>query len=517
MRKRSFWARVRDYVWTGRNRRWTALRKAQERKLTLEPLEDRRLLTATPISLVVAPNPAVYGQTVTAIAGLPAGATGTVSFYDGDTSLGSGSVGATTEPAMQFDGTSGYVNLGQNFKFTASTAFSVSFWIDSTNTAQQMIVGKGQGFVDHTSPGWTVFSAYGYLYFQLNGGTSFGVTELQARKISTLICTGGWQHVVVTYDGTDTASGVKMYVNDVEKSVGSDSDDLSWNDITNNDDATIGATPVGTGLLSGKLQEVAIFSGALSSTDVYSLYNSGAGDYGDSGVGGLLADYGGDIKDDSAAADLSGNGYNGMARGGVTATAGHVAATEASLTTSSLSVGLHVIEADYSGNDPSASATAIVNVINPSATTLTPPEDPVAQGSAVNLTATIDGEGAGTPTGVVKFLSDSVYVGAAVLDSTGVGTLNTTELPVGTHSITAEYEGDANFAGSSADQHGNRCPPRGRSRGDGEHQHAGRGPVGYAGGAAARRGHRQRAVHGRRNIIGDPVPLQPGPDLYAWP
>ena len=128
---------------------------------------------------------------------------------------------------------------------------------------------------------------------------------------------------------------------------------------------------------------------------------------------------GGDIKDGGAAADISGNGINGMIKGGVTATTGQVAEAEASITNSSLAVGIHVIEADYAGEgDYAAAATTAMSTSSiplplrfPSPTTIG------ARRGAVTFTATVDGEDAGTPTGVVNFYGPDSF--AMIFPSTG--------------------------------------------------------------------------------------------------
>ncbi len=206
--------------------------------MSFEPLEQRSLLS---VSLAVTPNPAVYGQPVTEIASLPAGTTGSVSFNDGTTVIGTATLQPAAGPALQFDGTSGYVDLGSSdaFNFQANEKFSVSFWINSTNTNQQMIVGKGQGFLGHNSPGWTVFSAYGFLYFQLNAGVEFQSDELQAWDLGTPICDGAWHHVTVTYDGSKTASATHFYIDGAGQTLGTDSDNLWANAVHSHVDATI--------------------------------------------------------------------------------------------------------------------------------------------------------------------------------------------------------------------------------------------------------------------------------------
>lgn len=67
------------------------------------------------------------------------------------------------------------------------------------------------------------------------------------------------------------------------------------------------------------------------------------------------------------------------------------------------------------------------------------PAQPVAQGTSVTLTATVDGGDEGVPTGSVEFKRGSTSIGSATLNGTGVATLATTALPAGTNSLTATY------------------------------------------------------------------------------
>ncbi len=69
---------------------------------------------------------------------------------------------------------------------------------------------------------------------------------------------------------------------------------------------------------------------------------------------------------------------------------------------------------------------------------------------SVKLTASITPKGGGTPKGgTVTFLSDGVSVGTAVATTRNT-VLTTTNLPVGTHTISAQYSGDAVTAPSTA-------------------------------------------------------------------
>ncbi len=76
---------------------------------------------------------------------------------------------------------------------------------------------------------------------------------------------------------------------------------------------------------------------------------------------------------------------------------------------------------------------------------------PSGYGHTVRFTATVSaaGLGAGTPTGTVTFSDGSTSIGTGSVSS-GLATFPTATLPVGTHTITASYGGDASFNTSTS-------------------------------------------------------------------
>src|SRR5581483_2539702 len=75
-----------------------------------------------------------------------------------------------------------------------------------------------------------------------------------------------------------------------------------------------------------------------------------------------------------------------------------------------------------------------------------------AFGQSVMLTATVSvtAPGAGTPTGNVNFMDGATLLQSVAVNGGGVATLTLSSLTVATHSITAVYVGDTNFAGSTS-------------------------------------------------------------------
>lgn len=128
---------------------------------------------------------------------------------------------------------------------------------------------------------------------------------------------------------------------------------------------------------------------------------------------------------------------------------------EASVTMTNLRPGNHDVQATYNGNaDFATSSSAVLtHGVNRADTTIslqTSNADAVA-GEPLTFTADVDvvGPGAGNPTGTVVFSADGVPIGDPVPLNNGTATSSAHGLDAGTHTITANYEGDGDFAGAS--------------------------------------------------------------------
>jgi len=75
---------------------------------------------------------------------------------------------------------------------------------------------------------------------------------------------------------------------------------------------------------------------------------------------------------------------------------------------------------------------------------LTSSANPSVLGQTIRLTATVFPNNPTRPTGTVQFKEGSVVFATAPLVD-GVATLDISSITVGTHTITAQYLGDANF------------------------------------------------------------------------
>ncbi|MDH4352145.1 MAG: Ig-like domain-containing protein, partial [Gemmatimonadota bacterium] len=160
---------------------------------------------------------------------------------------------------------------------------------------------------------------------------------------------------------------------------------------------------------------------------------------------------------------------DGVNLGGVVALNGIGQAT--SPATTGLAAGTRVITAEFVGSTNFAASTGTLaggQVVNPAATAtgVTSAANPSLFGESVTFTATVTAvaPGSGIPTGTVQFKADGVDLGGPVaLNGSGQATSPaTSSLAVGTHVITAEYAGSANFVQStgtlSPDQTVNSAP-----------------------------------------------------------
>jgi Bacterial Ig-like domain (group 3)/FG-GAP-like repeat len=130
----------------------------------------------------------------------------------------------------------------------------------------------------------------------------------------------------------------------------------------------------------------------------------------------------------------------------------------AQYSTSSLSVSTHSITAQYSGdsNFSASTSNAVSQVVNAASkasttTTVVSSLNPSTSGQSVQFTATVTSQTAGTPTGTATFFDGNTQLGSAVtLNGSAAAQYSTSSLSTGSHSITAQYSGDSNFAASTS-------------------------------------------------------------------
>ena len=129
--------------------------------------------------------------------------------------------------------------------------------------------------------------------------------------------------------------------------------------------------------------------------------------------------------------------------------------TTASFSETLLSGGTHSINAVYSGDGNftgSTSPTISITVSAGASTTVLAPLSPVTYGAPVTLQATMSSTVQGVPfTGSVQFFDGSASLGSGTVSSNNKATLAVSPaLGAGTHSLTAVFSGNANYATSTS-------------------------------------------------------------------
>ena len=93
-------------------------------------------------------------------------------------------------------------------------------------------------------------------------------------------------------------------------------------------------------------------------------------------------------------------------------------------------------------------ASIVSNKATPTVT-LTSSANPALTQNAVTMTVNVS-SAASKPTGTVTFYNGATALGSAVALSSGMATIVTSSLPIGSDSLTAVYSGDSSFSGASS-------------------------------------------------------------------
>ena len=377
---------------------------------------------ATTTALVSSANPSAFGQpvTFTATVSSPAGIpTGTVTFLDGASSLGTGTLDSSgmatlTTASLAVGAHSITAPYGGDANFNPSSSSPLAQTVNkgattvtSISSANPSVFGQGVIFsaaVAPAAPG--AGSLTGTITFQ-DGATSLGtsgITNGQASFTTSSLAVGS-HSVTAVYNGDGNFNGASSapVTQAVNKAASSTSVASSANPAAFAQPVTFTATVA------------AVAPGAGTPT--------GAVDFLDGGT----------------------------ALGTASLTGG-----QATFTSSSLSIASHSITAVYVGDgnfNGSTSAPLTETVTNTTAlVTLSSSPNPSLLNQPVVLTAKVAAvpPAVGTPTGTVAFRDGATALGTAALSSSGVATLTLSTLAVGSHSLTAVYSGDADFSGATS-------------------------------------------------------------------
>ena len=177
-----------------------------------------------------------------------------------DTSISYSSSYGKINQGASFNGSSSRIAIAHNSVFNITSAITLLAWIKTTSTGGNQILCK----YDDS------------FYFAVNGSTfNSGKIQMYLNNVSSGWLTGGtvndgnWHFVVGTYDG----STIKLYIDGSLSTSVSASGSIQ----TGSNPVEIGTRTAISYYFNGDIDEIGIWSRALSSTEVSELYNSGAG------------------------------------------------------------------------------------------------------------------------------------------------------------------------------------------------------------------------------------------------
>jgi len=186
--------------------------------------------------------------------------------YLGGVTLGqAGAIANDPNTAPSLNGTDSYVKVNSSPSLSMATAVTEEAWVKrSRSGVWQVVLGKaanGQSKLENYSL-WLNTSNKAQAFFG-NGTTYASVT-------STVALDTNWHYLVVTYDN----ASAKLYLDGQLNASSSSSVQLT----PNSDPLYIGRSTGTTAFFGGQIDEVAVYSTALSATRVQAHYAKGAAD-----------------------------------------------------------------------------------------------------------------------------------------------------------------------------------------------------------------------------------------------
>ncbi len=173
--------------------------------------------------------------------------------------------------AINFDGVNDSVLVAHSslldLDMTETATFS--FWINKTSASATAgpIYKRTSG-----SPGYSIdILTTGAVSFSI--GDLFSNNNRVGYETSSTMNLNQWYHVVVTYDGSITSTGIKIYFDGVLQPMTNAFDNYGGGSSSNGFDFSLGARETGTArLLDGKMDEVRMYNRVLSDSEIKQLY-----------------------------------------------------------------------------------------------------------------------------------------------------------------------------------------------------------------------------------------------------
>jgi len=186
--------------------------------------------------------------------------------------------------SLAFDGVNDYIECGDVLHNDGQTPMTVSAWVKittaagHTNSAPLANKKKVRMGPTYIMNGWAVnFLTSGAqtnkLHFELTGDGTIATGRLSKKALTLSFTDGLWHNIVVTYDGSENAAGVKFYIDGTEDTNTQTLQDTFSGTLPNDPtvDFQIGKVPKygGTNYMDGNIDELAIFNSVKAIGDIW--------------------------------------------------------------------------------------------------------------------------------------------------------------------------------------------------------------------------------------------------------
>jgi len=158
------------------------------------------------------------------------------------------------------------------FDFDSTDAFTFSLWFkrDSLNTVCDLLCKQNY---DNTDEGYYLFIWNNKIWFYLANTSTNAIKVYYDLEITD----NEWNYLVITYDGSSQASGVKFYLNNVNVTLTIDVDNLTSSSKSNKSVVVGNHTLNLDRPFSGYIDEFGVWNRVLTPQEVTALYNDKKG------------------------------------------------------------------------------------------------------------------------------------------------------------------------------------------------------------------------------------------------
>lgn len=442
--------------------------------------------TPTMVALSASSSSITYGSSETFTATLSGtyASSGTVTFKDGATTLGTASISSYTATYTTSALTVGSHSITAVFSGDATTSSTVPVTVSAATPTVTLSASPNSTIYGSTVNLTSTLTGNGPITGTVvfkDGSTTLGSGTVSSGAVtfSTAALSPGMHTLTAVYGGDGnnnsvTTSSVAVTIAQATPTVTLVSSTTSASfgsmvtftvNVTGSATGTVtfkdGSTTLGSGTISGGTATFVAASLAVGSHSVAAVYD---GDINfravassttsvtitpiasglTLGASAASLSYGAPL---TLTASISGaaspSGTVTFLDGSTTLGSAGVSGTTATLNLSTLSVGTHILSAVYSGdtNNGGSTSTTVSVLVVQSAPTIALVASATAVSANTSVTFTASLTGGSSPTGTVTFKDGSITLGSSALSGSNA-IYSTSTLSVGSHTITAMYAGD---------------------------------------------------------------------------